>query len=108
MKKIVIFLSFIGVIISSASTLDEKELNRDRIINILIKQDLLVERDVPQSREARTYRQARKSRISRSGRNSRGVRESRFVRTIYKAPKKKILLSDIKNIKKSYLSKLSK
>ena len=109
MKKIVILLSFIGISFVSASTPTTKEVNTNRIINILIKHDLLVKREVPQSREVRKSREARKSRISRMGRDSRGLRQERFVRTVYKIPNKnKTSTSATKLIKKSYLSKLSK
>jgi len=103
MKKTVILLTMIGLNSLSASTIDTKQEETNRIINILIKHDFLVEREVPQARKAR------ESRVVRMGRNSRGVRPERLVRIVYKAPKKKQAhLSATALIQKSYLSKLSK
>jgi hypothetical protein len=103
MKKIVILLTMVGLNALPASTMDIKQKETNRIINILIKHDFLVEREVPQARKAR------KSRVARMGRNSRGVRPERVARMVYKMPEKeKAHLSATALIKKSYLSKLSK
>ena len=112
MKKTIILLTIIGLNSLSASTIDTKQEETNRIINILIKHDFLVKREVPQARKARksrVVRMSRNSRVVRMGRNSRGVRPQRAIRMVYKAPeKKKAHLSATALIQKSYLSKLSK
>jgi len=112
MKKTVILLTMIGLNSLSASTIDTKQEETNRIINILIKHDFLVEREVPQARkarESRVVRMGRNSRVVRMGRNSRGVRPARLVRMVYKTPEKKEThLSATAIIHKNYLSKLSK
>ena len=115
MKKTIILLTMVGLNVLSASTINAEKATHNREINILIENDLLVVRDARQPREARETRQprearhARQSRVVRMGRNSRGVRMDRTIRMVYKTPEnKKVNLSSIALIKRTYLSKLSK
>ena len=106
MKKTTILLTLVGINALSAST---ESTERDRTIDILIKEDVVVERAVPQSRVLRINREARANRVVHMGRNSRGVRPQRVARVVYETEdNRKSTITATALIKKSYLSKLSK
>jgi len=109
MNKIIILLAIIGISSLSASVINIKTIDKEEIVNLLIKDEVFIKREVPQTRIARASRDIRQSRIAHLGRNSRGVRAKRDSRIIYKNQEKKVAtISATALIKKNYLSKLSK